>query len=335
MWVSEMVVMYPTILGDSTCNHRVGMGRNLLCLFLLKENPFASYFDIQQGYRVLTHTHVGDVVYGCMSPLKFPGLPGLQLHRGTRGVPTASGPSCGSPKFQRYPLSHPNTSGTTCFFHPLFFKQLHPLQSRDFQVPIGKSNPWAMQAGPDLKALIASHKQQVGGVTARKWLEDGVSPFIHGIRQRTSEPGLLTTNTKMTLQVKLKVKVPLHISNWCVEIQWSGGVQPTVPGFIGDYLKAINPYPFFEPKGDPKIIGTSNLCIFRRRQVTVRPTVHRDKRTCSLVSPLISCIFMSANEKHGWCLYSISVFFRHDRDYRYCRVNSPLFTGSRFLTAFS
>jgi len=64
----------------------------------LKENPFASYFDIQQGYRVLTHTQVGDVVHGCMSPLKFPGLPGLpglELHRGTRGVPTASGPSCG------------------------------------------------------------------------------------------------------------------------------------------------------------------------------------------------------------------------------------------------
>ena len=87
-----------------------------------------------------------------------------------------------------------------------------------------------------------------------------------------------------------------------MEIQWSGGVQPTVPGFIVDDFKAINRHPFFEPKGDPKIIGTPNLCIFRRRQVTVRRTVHRDKRTCSLVSPLISCIFMSANEEHCWCL---------------------------------
>ena len=37
MWVSEMVVMYPTILGGSTCNHRVGMGRNLLYHFFGKK----------------------------------------------------------------------------------------------------------------------------------------------------------------------------------------------------------------------------------------------------------------------------------------------------------
>ena len=63
-----MVVMYPTILGDSTYNHgRVGMGRNLRYnIFFLKENPFASYFGIQQGYGLLTHTHLAYVVHGCM-----------------------------------------------------------------------------------------------------------------------------------------------------------------------------------------------------------------------------------------------------------------------------
>ena len=49
MWVSEMVVMYPTILGDSTCNHRVGMGRNLLCLFFVERKSICQLLWYSAG----------------------------------------------------------------------------------------------------------------------------------------------------------------------------------------------------------------------------------------------------------------------------------------------
>jgi hypothetical protein len=36
----------------------VGLGQYLLIPFLGDEHPFTSYFDVHQGYKVLTHCHI-------------------------------------------------------------------------------------------------------------------------------------------------------------------------------------------------------------------------------------------------------------------------------------
>ena len=36
----------------------MAMGRSLWLHFGVDEHPFATYFDVHQGYRVLTHSHV-------------------------------------------------------------------------------------------------------------------------------------------------------------------------------------------------------------------------------------------------------------------------------------
>jgi len=38
--------------------YHVGMDQYLLIPFLGDEHPFTSYFDVHQGYKVLTHCHV-------------------------------------------------------------------------------------------------------------------------------------------------------------------------------------------------------------------------------------------------------------------------------------
>ena len=41
------------------------MGHNLWrCHFRADEHPLTTYFDVHQGYRVLTHTHVGTNSFG-------------------------------------------------------------------------------------------------------------------------------------------------------------------------------------------------------------------------------------------------------------------------------
>ena len=37
----------------------MAMGQKLWLHFGVDEHPFASYFDVHQGYRVLTHSHMG------------------------------------------------------------------------------------------------------------------------------------------------------------------------------------------------------------------------------------------------------------------------------------
>ena len=36
----------------------MAMGHNLWLHFGVDEHPFATYFDVHQGYRVLTHSHI-------------------------------------------------------------------------------------------------------------------------------------------------------------------------------------------------------------------------------------------------------------------------------------
>ena len=36
----------------------MAMGHNLWLHFGVDEHPFATYFDVHQGYRALTHTHI-------------------------------------------------------------------------------------------------------------------------------------------------------------------------------------------------------------------------------------------------------------------------------------
>ena len=36
----------------------MAMGHNLWLYFGVDEHPFATYFDVHQGYRVLTHSHM-------------------------------------------------------------------------------------------------------------------------------------------------------------------------------------------------------------------------------------------------------------------------------------
>ena len=40
------------------------MGHNLGLHFKVDEHPFATYVDVHQGYRVLTHSHVKHVLRG-------------------------------------------------------------------------------------------------------------------------------------------------------------------------------------------------------------------------------------------------------------------------------
>ena len=44
----------------------MAMGHNLWLLFGVDEHPFATYFDVHQGYRVLTHSHMLEAYF---SPL--------------------------------------------------------------------------------------------------------------------------------------------------------------------------------------------------------------------------------------------------------------------------
>ena len=60
----SMVVPYPHLekviickSGSKSCCH-VGMDQYLYIPFLGDEHPFTSYFDVHQGYTVLTHCHV-------------------------------------------------------------------------------------------------------------------------------------------------------------------------------------------------------------------------------------------------------------------------------------
>ena len=38
--------------------HSMAMGHNQWLHFGMDEHPFATYFDVRQGYRVLTHSHI-------------------------------------------------------------------------------------------------------------------------------------------------------------------------------------------------------------------------------------------------------------------------------------
>ena len=49
------------------------MDQYLLILFLGDEHPFTSYFDVHQGYKVLTHCHMFHIVYG-----QLEGIPHFQ-----------------------------------------------------------------------------------------------------------------------------------------------------------------------------------------------------------------------------------------------------------------
>ena len=42
----------------NACEH-VAMGHSLWLHFEPDEHPFATYFDVHRGYRVLSHSHVG------------------------------------------------------------------------------------------------------------------------------------------------------------------------------------------------------------------------------------------------------------------------------------
>ena len=48
------------MLLESNLEH-MGMDQYLLIPFLGDEHPFTSYFDVHQGYKVLTHCHIGTV----------------------------------------------------------------------------------------------------------------------------------------------------------------------------------------------------------------------------------------------------------------------------------
>jgi hypothetical protein len=48
----------------------MGMDQYLLIPFLGDEHPFTSYFDVHQGYKVLTHCHIELLVSGGFR--KFP-----------------------------------------------------------------------------------------------------------------------------------------------------------------------------------------------------------------------------------------------------------------------
>ena len=48
-------------------------GHSLWLHFGLDERPFATYFDVQQGYRVLTHSHMLKWQSGPGKPLKVGG----------------------------------------------------------------------------------------------------------------------------------------------------------------------------------------------------------------------------------------------------------------------
>ena len=43
---------------DGTTVGYMAMGHSLLLHFGVDEHPFATYFDVQQRYRVLTHSHI-------------------------------------------------------------------------------------------------------------------------------------------------------------------------------------------------------------------------------------------------------------------------------------
>ena len=52
-----MVLGSPFLYQVSILTH-VAMAHNLWLHFGVDEHPFASYFDVDQGYRVLTHSHM-------------------------------------------------------------------------------------------------------------------------------------------------------------------------------------------------------------------------------------------------------------------------------------
>ena len=41
----------------------MAMGQNLWYHIWVDEHPFTSYFDVHQGYRVLTHNHIHIYIY--------------------------------------------------------------------------------------------------------------------------------------------------------------------------------------------------------------------------------------------------------------------------------
>ena len=51
---------FPTIIeiNGGLWSQHVAMGQNLWYHIWVDEHPFTSYFDVHQGYRVLTHNHV-------------------------------------------------------------------------------------------------------------------------------------------------------------------------------------------------------------------------------------------------------------------------------------
>ena len=86
-WVSEMVVMYPTILGDSTCNHgRVGMGRSLRYNIFFERKTICQLLWDSAGVWAFDPYPSSICSSWMYVTLKFPGL---QLHQGTRGLPTS------------------------------------------------------------------------------------------------------------------------------------------------------------------------------------------------------------------------------------------------------
>ena len=75
-WIYSWIGV-PRILGDVhiVSYYHMGMDQYLYIPFLGDEHPFTSYFDVHQGYKVLTHCHILSMS-GLLTvkPLSFHGL---------------------------------------------------------------------------------------------------------------------------------------------------------------------------------------------------------------------------------------------------------------------
>jgi len=54
--------------GSPIESSHMGMDQYLLIPFLGDEHPFTSYFDVHQGYKVLTHCHIPNIQKVAVSP---------------------------------------------------------------------------------------------------------------------------------------------------------------------------------------------------------------------------------------------------------------------------
>ena len=92
----------------------MAMGHNLWLHLGVEENPFASYFDVHQGYRILPHSRIGVNLNGGQTDISRKGGPGisrLNLPRHRRGRFAWSQLSCPTgqllPQYQ-LPNAQPN-----------------------------------------------------------------------------------------------------------------------------------------------------------------------------------------------------------------------------------